>query len=139
MVRSFDRPYQPLEITESTVASFSLLAMGHQLMQEEVFGRLGRDSLSLVRHQNLTVVLLVLDTDAVLPEHQAPGPITVTVLAGHIDFLTSEGAKTLSLKTGDTILCAAHLLHSVKAREKSIILLVIGGQGQGPAESSVVT
>lgn len=97
-------------------------------MQEEMFDRLGRDSLSLVRGRELTVVLFVLNANAELPKHQAPGPITVTVLAGHIEFLTQDETETLSLKTGDVGLCAAHLVHSVKAKKKSIVLLVIGGQ-----------
>lgn len=50
--------------------------MGNQLMQEEVFTRIGRDSLILPRGQNLTVVLLVLNPNAELSDHQSPGPIT---------------------------------------------------------------
>ncbi|MYA03710.1 MAG: hypothetical protein F4Y37_03740 [Caldilineaceae bacterium SB0664_bin_22] len=128
MKQTYERPFRPVEVTDSLVASFALPDMGQQLMQEEVFDRLGRDSLTLVRSEALTVVLFVLNAHAELPDHQAPGPIAVTVLSGEIEFRTQDGADTLLLGTGDVGLCAAHKVHSVTARDKSIVLLVIGGQ-----------
>ena len=126
MNQAYGRPFRPAEITGSSVTSFSLLNMAQQLMKEDVIDHTGRNSLSLARGNDMTVVLLVLKDQAVLHEHKSPGPITVTVLTGHLEFSTES--ETLSLRTGDTAVCAAHLPHSVKALEDSAFLLVIGGR-----------
>lgn len=128
MSQAYERPFRPIEITDSTVTSFSLLRMADQLMTEDGIDQVGRSSLSLVRGNDLTVVLIVLKAQAVLREHTAPGPITVTALSGHIEFSTATESKPLRLQTGDAAVCAAHLPHSVKALEDSAFLLVIGGR-----------
>lgn len=128
MKRAYERPFRPIEITDSTVASFSLRSMAAQLMEEEVVENTGRNSLSLVRGNDLTVVLLVLKDQAVLHEHTAPAPITVTTLFGHLEFSTVTEPEPLRLQAGEVAVCAAHLSHSVKALEDSAFLLVIGGR-----------
>ena len=128
MSQAYERPFRPIEITDSTVTSFSLLSMAEQLLKEDVIDQAGRNSLSLVHGNDLTVVLIVLKAQAVLHEHTAPGPITVTALSGHLEFSTATESKPL--RTGDAAVCAAHLPHSVKALEDSAFLLVIGGRGE---------
>ena len=126
MKQDFERPFLPTETTGSNVTSFSLLELAGQLMKEDVINHSGKNSLTLARGNDLTVVLLVLKDQAVLHEHNAPGPISVTVLSGHIKFSTKP--ESFNLRTGDTTVCAAHLPHSVKAQEDSAFLLVIGGR-----------
>lgn len=128
MKQAYERPFRPTEITDSTVASFPLLSMARQLMTEEVLEKTGRNSLSLARGDDLTVVLIVLKNQAMLHEHVAPGPITVTALSGHLEFSTATESDPLMLRTGETAVCAAHLPHSVKALEDCAFLLVIGGR-----------
>ena len=130
MKQAYERPFRPTEITDSTVASFPLLNMANQLMTEDVVEKTGRNSLSLARGNDLTVVLIVLKDQAVLHEHIAPGPITVTALSGHLEFSTATESKPLRLRTGEAAVCAAHLPHSVKALEDSAFLLVIGGRAE---------
>ena len=130
MQQTFQRPFRPTEITGSTVEAFSLLNLADQLMCEETISHTGRNSLSLVRGNDMTVVLLVLKDQAALHEHKAPGPITVTTLSGHLEFSTDSGVNALNLKTGDSAVCAAHLPHSVRALEDSAFLLVIGGRSE---------
>ena len=128
MRQAYERPFRPTEITASTVTSFPLLSMANQLMTEDVLENTGRNSLSLVHGNDLTVVLLVLKDQAVLHEHIAPGPITVTALSGHLEFSTTTESEPLKLRAGEAAVCAAHLPHSVKALEDSAFLLVIGGR-----------
>ncbi len=128
--QAFERPFRPTELTDSTFTSFSLLSMANQLMSEDVVEEAGRNALSLVRGHDLTVVLMVMKDQAVLHDHTAPGPITVTVLSGHIEFSAATETETepLRLKAGETAVCAAHLTHRVTALEASAFLLVIGGK-----------
>ncbi len=128
MKQAYERPFRPTEITDSTAVSFPLASMADQLMTEEAFENAGRNSLSLARGSDLTVVLLVLKDQAVLHEHIAPGPISVTVLSGHLEFSTAPESKPLRLRAGEAAVCAAHLPHSVKALADSAFLLVIGGR-----------
>jgi quercetin dioxygenase-like cupin family protein len=128
MSQSYERPFRPTEITDSTVTSFSLLSMADQLMTEDALEKTGRNALTLARGNDITVVLMVLKEQSVLHEHTAPGPITVTALSGHLEFSTAPESEPLMLRTGDTAVCAAHLPHSVKALEDSTFLLVIGGR-----------
>ena len=125
---AFERPYRPAEITESIARSFPLLSMADQLMAEEVIEHTGKNSLSLARGSNMTVLLLVLKDQAVLHEHKAPGPIIVTALKGHIEFTAEGQSEPLKLRAGEAAVCAPHLPHSVKALEDSVFLLVIGGR-----------
>jgi len=125
---AYERPYRPSEITESIARSFPLLSMADQLLSEEVIENTGRNSLTLARGSDMTVVLLVLRDRAVLHEHKAPGPITVTALKGHIEFTAEGQSKAFSLHAGEAAVCAPHLPHSVKALEDSVFLLVIGGR-----------
>ena len=130
MSQAYERPFRPVEITDSTVTSFSLLCMADQLMTEDVIEHAGRNSLSLVQGKDLTAVLIVLKDQAILHEHTAPGPITVTALSGHLEFSTATESKPLRLRTGEAAVCAAHLPHSVNALEDSAFLLVIGGRAK---------
>jgi len=125
---AFERPFRPVEINDSIARSFPLLSMADQLMSEEVIEHTGKNSLTLARGSNMTVVLLVLRDQAVLHEHKAPGPITVTSLKGHIEFSTEGQSVPFSLRAGEAAVCAPHLPHSVKALEDSVFLLMIGGR-----------
>jgi quercetin dioxygenase-like cupin family protein len=128
MSQAYERPFQPTALTASTATSFSLPDMAHQLMAEDAFQHAGRNALTLARGNELTVVLMVLKAQSALHEHQAPGPITVTTLSGHLEFSTAIQSEPLVLQTGDAAVCGAHLAHRVKALEDSAFLLVIGGR-----------
>ena len=130
MKQAYERPFRPTEITDSTVAFFPLLSMVNKLMTEDVLENTGRNSLSLVHGNDLTVVLIVLKDQAVLHEHIAPSPITVTALSGHLEFSATTESNPVRLRTGEAAVCAAHLPHSVKALEDSAFLLVIGGRAE---------
>lgn len=128
MSQAYERPFRPTELTASTVRSFTLPEMAHQLMTEDAFQTEGRNALTLARGNDLTVVLMVLKAQSELHEHQAPGPITVTTLSGRLTFSSATQSEPLELRTGDAAVCAAHLAHRVKALEDSAFLLVIGGR-----------
>ena len=130
MSQSYQRPFRPTSLSLSTVTSFALPDMAHQLMMEDAFGHTGHNALTLVHGDDLTVVLVVLKAQALLHDHQAPGPITVTPLSGCLEFSTTAGTEPLTLQVGDAAVCGARLTHRVKALEDSAFLLVIGGQSQ---------
>lgn len=77
----------------------------------------------LIRNNRVKVIRLELPAGKVLPEHKAPGELTVHCLAGKIEFTTM--GKTQQLTPGSLIYLLPGGLHSVEAIEASTILLTI--------------
>jgi quercetin dioxygenase-like cupin family protein len=128
MSKAFERPFRPVDLTASTLTSFPIHDMAQQLMTEEAFETSGRNALTLIRSQNLTVVLTVLKAGATLQEHHAPAPVTLLPLFGDIVLLADEGRKSAELSPGTTGAFSAHLEHRVEATQDSAFLIVMGGQ-----------
>lgn len=128
MSESFERPFRPVELRDTTLTSFPVQEMAQQLMTEEAFQTSGRNALTLIRDKNVTVVLTVLQAGAVLHEHHAPAPVTLVPLFGHIVLVADEGRKSAELSPGTTGAFAAHLEHRVEATQDSAFLIVMGGQ-----------
>lgn len=125
---AFKRPFRPAEIGPSTLEQFPLAEMAAKLKIEPAFVKSGRNSLSLARCDDLTVVLVVLKKGAALKEHKAPGAATVVLLDGAIDFERSKDGKKTRLAPQDTVVFSADLQHAVEARQDSTFLVVIGGK-----------
>lgn len=68
---------------------------------------------------------IVLDADAVLPEHVAPSPVVITVIEGSVDF--EVDAETHRLDQGAVVHLDADVPHRVIAREPSRLLLTLVG------------
>jgi quercetin dioxygenase-like cupin family protein len=83
----------------------------------------GRDSLTLVRDPAFTLMVMVLSAGSRLPEHKAPGPITVLVLDGRVAF--SAQGERLELGPHDLVTLPAHALHEVDALEDCAMLVTI--------------
>jgi quercetin dioxygenase-like cupin family protein len=128
MSEAFERPFRPVELSDATLTSFPVREMAQQLMAEEAFQTSGRNALTLVRDQTLTVVLTVLKAGAVLQEHHAPAPVTLLPLFGNIVLLADEGRKSVELTPGTTGALSAHLEHRVEATQDSAFLIVMGCQ-----------
>jgi quercetin dioxygenase-like cupin family protein len=128
MSEAFERPFRPVELRDATLTSFPVQEMAQQLMTEEAFRTSGRNALTLVRDQNLTVVLTVLKAGAVLQEHHAPAPVTLLPLFGNFVLMADEGRKSTELSPGTTGAFSAHLEHRVEATQDSAFLIVMGGQ-----------
>ena len=128
MSEAFTRPFRPVELTASTLTSFPLQAMAQQLMTEDAFQTSGRNALTLIHHQTLTVVLTVMRAGAVLDEHHAPAPVTLLPLFGEIVLASAAGTTRLTLDPSQAAVFAAQLPHRVEAQQDSAFVLVMGGQ-----------
>jgi len=128
MSEAFERPFRPVELTPSTLTSFPLQAMAHQLLSEDAFQTSGRNALTLIHHKDLTVVLTVLKAGSVLQEHHAPAPVTLLPLFGEIVLAAAEGTTHLTLDQGTGAVFATYLPHRVEAQQDSAFVLVMGGQ-----------
>lgn len=118
----------PVNSEELTLVQFSLGQLAAELRQEKGYESSGKSARSLVRGGGLTMVLMALKRGAVLHEHPAPGPATVVVLEGKVEFCGPSGEPTYKLERLDSVAFPARLLHSVKAIEDSLLQVVIGGR-----------
>ena len=80
-------------------------------------------SKTLVKKDDLRVVLFMMDPGAMLKEHHADGSITVHVLQGEIRFCTSDQDRLL--RTGQLLTLGRSIRHTVESVGNSAFLLTI--------------
>ena len=134
MNTSFERPYRPVDLNASLTQGYSLLPMAENLMEEATLNAAGRSSLTLAHGVELTVVLAVLKAGHALGEHPAPAAAVVTCLDGNLTFTTK--AEEITLEKGEAVVFTGDVLHSVRANEDSVFLIVIGGTGTKHSEQN---
>lgn len=94
------------------------------LLKEEISYEKGQvTSKNLVLNPSMVMSLMAFDKGESLAPHTAPGDALVTVLEGEGHF-SIDGIEH-SVKTGQSILLPAHILHAVEAKEAFKMLLII--------------
>ena len=83
----------------------------------------GSKTSALIKSATLEVIRLVVPTGKDIPEHKAPGDITVQCLEGEVDF-TAEG-KTQRLGPGRLLYLAAGAPHSLHGVQDASVLVTI--------------
>jgi quercetin dioxygenase-like cupin family protein len=83
----------------------------------------GTKTTALIKSSTLEVIRLVVPAGKDVPEHKAPGDITVQCLEGEVGF-TAEG-KTQQLKPGQLLYLAAGSPHSLHGVQDSSVLVTI--------------
>ena len=100
------------------------LAEQIERLKEEVTWRTsGRGAITLTKKPGLRVVLLLLRSGARIPEHQAPGTLTLQVLSGSVVFRRGDRQETVG--TGEPIMLEAAIEHDGEALEESACLLTL--------------
>lgn len=82
-----------------------------------------RNSVTVVKTANLSVVLTAVKKDATLCGHEVDGPITLQVLSGEIEFGVAGEPRTL--RSGTVIALDNAVPHDIKALADSEFLLTI--------------
>ena len=72
------------------------------------------------------LVLLCLKTGQSVPEHSAPGVVTVIVISGRIQF--SEGSEQAEMSKGMVVRLAPRSLHALTALEDSAVFVAISSE-----------
>ena len=81
----------------------------------------GSNSVTLVRSDHLKVLRLVLPAGKQIPEHRAPGEITVQCLEGAVKFGTGTGVKLM--RAGDMLFLLGGEPHWLEAVESASVLV----------------
>ena len=83
----------------------------------------GSKTIALVSTASLKVIRLVVPAGKDIPEHAAPGDITVQCLEGAVDF--AAGGRTQRLAAGELLYLAAGTPHALRGVEDASVLVTI--------------
>jgi len=111
--RILDAPFVEMDLNNFIV----------QIKDEITWTTTDRNSITIFKSDNTTVVLIGMHQNAELKKHKAYGNIHVQVLEGKINFCTEQ--QTVSLEKGQMIALKADIPHSVLALEDSFFLLTV--------------
>jgi quercetin dioxygenase-like cupin family protein len=101
---------------------FDLEAETHRLKAETTWST-GQNARTLVKYDDLRVVLIALQRDARIPEHQTDGRLSLHVISGHVQVRAS--GRTFNLRTGGLLAFDPAIRHDVAAIEESVVVLTI--------------
>jgi quercetin dioxygenase-like cupin family protein len=106
---------------------FDLARELEQLHGESEWGG-GQNAKTLVKYNDLRIVLIALRSRARLPGHQTKGRISIQTIAGHLR-VRAEG-RTFDLPTGTLLALERDRPHDVEALQESAFLLTIAWPGR---------
>jgi len=96
-------------------------------LRAETTWKAGQNARTLVKYDDVRVVLIALQAKVRVPEHKTEGRLSVHVLSGHIH-LRAAG-RTFSLRPGGLLALDHGVPHEVEALEESAFLLTIAWPG----------
>ena len=110
---------------------FDIASELEQLRREPAW-QSGQNAKTLVKFDDLRIVLMSLQARSRIPGHQTEGRISIHAVAGHIQ-VRAQG-RTFALPSGRLLALDRGLPHDVEALEDSAVLLTIawpGRKGEG--------
>ena len=105
------------------VMSFNIPEEIAAMKSSEQWSSTGRGAKTLVKNDDLRIVLVGLSAGKTIQEHRAEGAISVAVAQGAIRF-TAEGKEQV-LRSGGLLTLASALPHQVDALEDSAFVLTM--------------
>jgi quercetin dioxygenase-like cupin family protein len=110
----------------SPFLKFDLTSEVDRLHRERTWNT-GQNARTLIKYDDLRVVLMALKAGGRIPEHNANGRISVQVLSGHVR-LNASG-RAFDLLPGSLLALDERAPHDLEALEESAILLTIASPG----------
>ncbi len=95
----------------------------------------GKRAETLIKSDQMRVVLVTMEPKAMLHEHAAPGPITIHVLSG--SFVVRVGSESFSLGSGQLLPIEPRVRHDVEAVEAGAFLLTISWPNRMPGDPAI--
>jgi quercetin dioxygenase-like cupin family protein len=103
---------------------FDLAAEAEALKQEDAWRVNGHNARTLIKYEELRVVLIALKAGARLEQHQTDQHATVQALSGRLRLRLPDGV--VDLAAGDLLALDRAVAHDVEALEDSFLLLSMG-------------
>lgn len=106
---------------------FDLDAEVHRLQAETTWSK-GQNARTLVKYDDLRVVLTALKAREHIPEHKTEGRISIHLLSGHLQ--VKALGRTFSLRAGGLLALDRGMPHDVTALEDSAFIITIAWPGR---------
>ena len=119
------RPHTPP--LASPFLEFDLTSEVDRLHDEPTWNT-GQNARTLIKYDDLRVVLMALKAGARIPAHKATGRISVHLLSGHIRLNASE--RAFDLLPGSLLALNHRAPHDLEGLEESVDLLTIAWPGR---------
>ncbi len=103
-------------------------------LEKELTTAPARSAKTLVKEGPLRITLVAVNPGGEMRPHTAPGPISVQVLEGEIDFQVEGGSWKLPRGTLFTL--GAGVTHSVRSTRGGVFLLTVVSVGEGNERAS---
>ena len=110
-------------IMDAPLVTIDLRSFTKQIKDEKAWKDTDRNAITVFKTDGMRIVLIALHKDAEMSTHTADGMISVQVLEGQILFTTEE--QLVELGQGEMLALHENILHSVLAKEETIILLTL--------------
>jgi len=110
-------------ILSGPTVTFSIAEEIHRLRQEPEWISGSRNSVTVVKTDNLSIVLTAIKKEATLCGHEVDGPITLQVISGAVTF--GVPGEPLTLTAGTVLALDKAIPHDIQALEDSELLLTI--------------
>jgi quercetin dioxygenase-like cupin family protein len=110
-------------VTSGPAIAFTIPEEIERLRKEPEWVSGKRNSVTVVKTSNLSIVLMAIPTGANLCGHQVEGPITLQVVSGAIQF--GVAGEPRKLTAGSVIALDKAIPHDIEALEDSDLLLTI--------------
>ncbi|MDQ2642888.1 MAG: hypothetical protein M3020_03670 [Myxococcota bacterium] len=107
---------------------YDLASIDAEMRREDAYNREGHTGRTLVREQDLRIVLVVMKAGARLAEHQANDTASLQTLSGNVRLKLPETA--IELPAGRLLVLERGLRHDVEAISECAFLLTLGWQGK---------
>lgn len=112
---------------------FDLAAIDAEMRREDAYQREGHTARTLVREDDMRIVLVVMRAGTRIAEHRANDTASIHALSGHVRLRLPD--NTVDLPAGRVLVLERGLRHDVEAVAESAFLLSLGWQAKLPGSS----
>ncbi len=122
IISSHPRP-DARRVLDDTLLEFDLKKEVENIKQEGNWAAGNQSAKTLMKSDNIRVVLIAMHQNNEMKMHQSAGPLTLQVIEGNVQFTTWQNCITI--KAGQLITLHKKIMHNLLAKEQSIVLLSI--------------
>lgn len=115
-------------------AKFALTQIAQELRAEPQFAKSGHATRTLVRAADLRVVISLLAANGQIPEHQAPGTVSIHVLSGQLRLKLPS--RSVDVGGGELLVLEAGMPHEVTAQSEAVFMLTLAWRDDFRHETS---
>ena len=116
--------HNPDRLLDGPLLIFDLPYLMEKIVTEDSWQRNKRNSITLLKSENMRLVLIALSSGEEIDFRQSDNLISLQLMKGEVEFYTEN--KTVILKQGQLLTLHENIQHSLVAIGETIFLLTVG-------------